>query len=149
MISPEKLRRYAHCAGAPDELLKRVAMLGGERSFQPGAELFHEGEPARRLMILESGKVDIVHRMPGDRNVVVDTLVEGDLMAWSALLEPYALTASGVARMAGVAIEIDGEGMRKICQENPEYGLVMMTEIAKTLRARLEATRVQLAAASS
>ena len=148
MISPEKLRRYAHCAGAPDDLLKQVAMLGGERSFQPGAELFHEGEPARRLMILESRKVDIVHRMAGGRAVAVDTLVEGDLMAWSALLEPYLLTASGVARTAGVAIEIDGEGMRKICQENPAYGLVMMTEVAKTLRARLEATRVQLAAAS-
>ena len=148
MISPERLRRYAHCAGAPDDLLKQVAMLGGERSFQPGAELFHEGEPARRLMILESGKVDIVHRMAGGRAVAVDTLVEGDLMAWSAPLEPYVLTASGVARTAGVAIEIDGEGMRRICRENPAYGLVMMTEIAKTLRARLEATRIQLAAAS-
>jgi CRP-like cAMP-binding protein len=147
MISPEKLRRYAHCAGAPDELLKQVAMLAGERAFQTGAELFHEGEPARRLMILESGKVDIVHVMGDGRAAVVDSLVEGDLMAWSALLEPHVLTASGVARTAGTAIEIDGEGMRKICKENPEYGLVMMTEVAKTLRARLEATRVQLAAA--
>src|SRR3990172_10569683 len=119
MISPEKLRRYAHCAGAPDELLKQVAMLAEERSFQPRAELFHEGEPARRLMILESGTVDIVHRMPGERNVVVDTLVEGDLMAWSALLEPYVLTASGVARTAGVAAGIDGGGMPNTFQNKP------------------------------
>src|SRR3989304_1202678 len=65
MISPERLRRYAHCAGAPDDLLKQVAMLGGERSFQPGAELFHEDEPAPRPIILESGKGDIVHPMAG------------------------------------------------------------------------------------
>jgi len=43
-------------------------------------------------------------------------------------------------------LRIDGEGLRRICQENPAYGLVMMTEVAKTLRDRLSATRVQLAA---
>jgi hypothetical protein len=67
-------------------------------------------------------------------------------MAWSALLEPFRLTASGVARNTGVAIEIEAGGLRRICEGNPSYGLVMMTQVAKTLRDRLEATRVQLAA---
>jgi CRP-like cAMP-binding protein len=148
MISPERLRRYAHCAGASDELLKMVAMLAAERPFAAGEALFEEGQPARKLMMLESGSVDIVHTLGDGRRVIVDTLVGGDMMAWSALLEPYLLTAAGVGREAGRLIDIDGEGMRRLCQENPEYGLTLMTEVAKTLRARLNATRVQLAAAS-
>jgi hypothetical protein len=63
------------------------------------------------------------------------------------VLEPYVLTATGIGRTAGRFIEIEGENLRRLCRENPEYGLTMMTEVAKTLRARLEATRVQLAAA--
>jgi CRP-like cAMP-binding protein len=148
MISPERLRRYAHCAGAPDELLKQVAMLAAETPFDAGQRLFEEGQPARKLLMLESGSADIVHRLGSGKEVVVDTLVAGDLMAWSALLEPYVLTAGAIGREAGRLIAIDGEGMRRICKENPEYGFTMMTEVAKTLRARLEATRVQLAAAS-
>jgi len=148
MISPERLRRYAHCAGASDELLKKVAMLAAEKTFDAGERLFEEGKPARQLLMLESGSVDIVHRLGSGKDVIVDTLVGGDLLAWSALLEPYLLTASGVGREAGRLIAIDGEGMRQLCKENPEYGLTMMTEVAKTLRARLEGTRAQLAAAS-
>ena len=147
MISPERLRRFAHCAGATDELLKQVAMLASERPFDAAQRLFEEGMPARKLMMLESGSVDIVHTLGSGTAVIVDTLVGGDLMAWSALLEPHVLTATGIARIAGRLVEIDGEGLRRLCQDNPEYGLTMMTEVAKTLRARLEATRVQLAAA--
>jgi CRP-like cAMP-binding protein len=147
MISPERLRRFPHCAGAGDELLKQVAMLAAEKPFEVGERLFEEGSAARKLMMLESGSVDIVHALGSGKTVVVDTLVGGDLMAWSAVLEPYVLTATGIGRTAGRFIEIEGEGLRRLCRENPEYGLTMMTEVAKTLRARLEATRVQLAAA--
>lgn len=146
MISPERLRRYPHCAGAPDDLLKAVAMLARERSFKAGERLFEEGATATRLMFLDAGEVDIVYRLGDNREVAVETLVEGDLMAWSALLEPYRLTATGVARKDGLAIEIEAEALRRICEENPAHGYVMMTQVAKTLRDRLAATRVQLAA---
>ncbi len=146
MISPERLRRYPHCAGAGDELLGRVAMLAEEKTFEPRDRLFEEGQLARHLLMLESGKVDIVYRLPDGRDVVVDTLVDGDIMAWSALLEPYRLTASGVARTGGRLIAVEAEGLRTLCKANPEFGLPMMTQIAKTLRDRLAATRVQLVA---
>lgn len=146
MISPERLRRYPHCAGAPDEMLKAVAMLAHERSFKAGDRLFEEGATATKLMFLDSGEVDIVYRLGDNRDVTVETLVEGDLMAWSAVLEPYRLTATGIGRKGGVVIEVEAEGLRRLCQENPFHGFVMMTQVAKTLRDRLNATRVQLAA---
>ena len=96
--------------------------------------------------MLELGTVDIVFRMPDGRDVIVETLVEGDIMAWSALLEPYRLTASGVARSEGRMIAIEAEGLRTLCKTNPEFGLPMMTQVAKTLRDRLAGTRVQLVA---
>ncbi|HLC02204.1 MAG TPA: cyclic nucleotide-binding domain-containing protein [Anaerolineales bacterium] len=146
MISPERLRRYPHCAGAPDEMLKSVAMLARERPFKAGERLVEEGATATKLMLLDAGEVDIVYRLGDDRDVTVDTLVEGDLMAWSALLEPHRLTATGIARKDGLVIEIEAEGLRGICQANPTYGYQMMTQVAIALRDRLSATRVQLAA---
>lgn len=147
MISPERLRRQPHCAGAPDELLAQVAMLAKERRFRAGEVLFEEGQRASHLLFLESGEIDIVFALGGGQKVVVDTLVAGDVMAWSALLEPHLLTASGVGSTDGVMVAIEGEGLRRLCVENPAYGYVMMTQVARTLRDRLTATRVQLAAA--
>ncbi|HJX40101.1 MAG TPA: cyclic nucleotide-binding domain-containing protein [Anaerolineales bacterium] len=148
MISPERLRRFPHCAGASDEMLKQVAMLGKERSFKAEERLFEEGKSASHLIMLEAGQVDIVYTLAKGRQVIVDTVVAGDLLAWSALMEPYKLTATGVARGEGMLIEVEAEPLRKLCQGNPEYGFMMMKQVAMTLRARLTATRVQLAGMS-
>jgi CRP-like cAMP-binding protein len=103
--------------------------------------------PAKHLLFLEAGEVNIVFTLGGGHKVTVGTVAAGDVMAWSALLEPNQLTASGVARTDVVCIAIEGEGLRRLCLENPAYGYTMMTQVAKTLRDRLTATRVQLAAA--
>jgi CRP-like cAMP-binding protein len=149
LISPEKLRKYPHCAGAPDELLKKVAMLGKEQEFNAGDRLFSEGQTADHLLFLESGQIDIVFSLGNNKHVTVDTLITGDMLAWSSLLEPFTLTASGVAKSDGVLIKIDAAGLREICEENPSYGFFMMRQVATTLRERLTATRVQLAGMSS
>lgn len=148
MISPERLRRFPHCAGIPDEMLKQVAMLAKERQFKAGERLFEEGKIAAQLLMLETGEVDIIYTLADGKQVTVDAVVAGDLMAWSALLEPHILTATGVAKGDGLTIAVEAEPLRKLCMANPEYGFLMMTQIAITLRSRLTATRVQLAGMS-
>jgi CRP/FNR family transcriptional regulator, cyclic AMP receptor protein len=147
MISPERLRKQPHCAGAPDDLLRKVAMLTAERPFGKGEVLFEEGGRATHLLFLEAGEVNIVFTLGSGNEVTVDSLVAGDVLAWSALLEPHVLTARGVGRSAGMCLAVEAEGLRKLCAEHPAYGYIMMTQVAKTLRDRLTATRVQLAAA--
>lgn len=146
MISPERLRRFPHCAQAPDEMLKKVAMISEGRDFDEGEELFAEGNPADHLMFLEDGEVNILYRLGDHTEVVVDTLVAGDTLAWSALLQPYTLTATGVGRVAGSLVAVQAKELRALCVENPRYAYQLMTEVARTLRSRLDATRVQLAA---
>ncbi len=159
MISPEALRRYPHFAGVPDECLKSVAMLSDERSFKAdeklfsesgglkaGAQIYEKGEEANFLLILTEGQVDIVFSLGEDENIVVDTLVSGDLMAISALIPPHHLTASGIARQDGKLIQIKAAELRQLCEDVPELGYRLMLQVAKTAKNRLSATRIQLAA---
>ncbi len=146
MISPERLRRYPHFAGVSEEGLKEVAMISEEREFQAGQVLFNEGDPAEYLMILERGQVDIRYELGDGSQVTVDTLVGGDLMGWSALLDPYMLTASGVAKTSGRLIAVRAEPLRELCDENPAFGYRIMERVAQTLRSRLRGTRIQLVA---
>ncbi|NIM93425.1 MAG: cyclic nucleotide-binding domain-containing protein [Anaerolineales bacterium] len=146
MISTEELKRYPHFAGMPGVLLRDIASISRNRDFVAGDRLFSEGNTARHLMFLKSGEVAIVYRLGDDREVVADTLVAGDAMAWSALLEPHVLTGSGVASKDGSLLEIEAESLRRICDENRDYGYTVMKEVGKTLRTRLSAMRVQAAA---
>ncbi len=111
MISPERLRRQPHCAGVPEAILKSVARLAQERPFAAGDLLLEEGQLARHLLFIETGEVDIVFTLGDGHRAVVDTLVAGDLAGWSALLEPYMLTATGVARTRGSLIEIEADAV--------------------------------------
>jgi CRP/FNR family cyclic AMP-dependent transcriptional regulator len=146
MISPERLRRFPHCASAPDELLKNLAIIGEVLKFTSGQEIFIEGNPARYLMFLEEGEIDIIYRLGDKTEIVVDTLVAGDTLSWSALIPPHTLTASGTAKTEGSLIQLEAVALRELCEKNPEQAYMLMVEVAVTLKERLSAARTQLAA---
>jgi CRP-like cAMP-binding protein len=146
MLSTEVLQRYPNFAGVSVDRLNEIATISRIKIFVEGQELFREGNTATHFLFLISGEIQVIYQLGDGRHVVVDTLVAGDPLAWSALLEPHTLTASGIARKAGSLIEIEAEGLRQMCKENTDFGYIMMREVAKTLRSRLRAMRVQAAA---
>jgi CRP-like cAMP-binding protein len=161
MISPEVLRRYPHFAGIADACLGEVAKLSEEVEFKAGDRIFEEsgsflatariyekGEEATHLMLLTEGKVDIGLTLGTGETVVVGTLVEGDLMALSALIPPYHLSATGIAKGDGKMIQIKAEPLRDLLDDNPELGYRLMQGVAKGIMTRLQDTRVELAGQS-
>jgi len=99
-------------------------------------------------MILTEGKVDIALTLGTGEKAVVGTLVAGDLMALSALIPPYHLSATGVAKEDGKLIQIEAEALRQLCEENPGLGYRLMQGVAKGIMTRLQDTRVELAGQS-
>lgn len=161
MISPEVFRRYPHFAGIDEACLGEVAKISEEREFKNGETIFEEsgsylatariyekGEQATHLMLLTKGKVDIALTLGTGEKAVVGTLVDGDLMALSALIPPYHLSATGVAKQDGKMIQIKAEALRKLCEDNPPLGYRLMQGVAKGIMTRLQDTRVELAGQS-
>ena len=149
LISPQSLKYFPHFAGLNDEYLRQIALISDKVNFEAGDVLFVEEALATHLCILTSGTVDIVYRLGDNRTLVADTLIAGDAFGWSALLEPYKLTATSVGSKTGEYIRIEGEGLRRICDENPACGYRVTMELCKLLRDRLSALRIQIAAAQS
>lgn len=146
MVSIEVLRSFPYFAGVSPESLKAVAAITEERTFPAGQPLFKEGEAAQALYILRAGEVDIVYQHHVDEGRVVDTVVAGDLIGWSSLVEPYRCTATAVPRAAGRAVRIDAAGIRKLCEHDHTLGYHLLKELAGTLSRRLQGALVQLAA---
>lgn len=146
MISPETLRRYPHFADMSEDVLKSLAMIASEQTFPAGQQLFYEGDTAKNLHVILSGEVDIRYVMGSGEPRTVDTLVAGDLLCWSALVEPYKTTAIGTATKDTRVVSLDGAKLREFCKAHPEVGYAFMTQVAKLLANRLDNARVQLAA---
>ncbi len=146
MVSMEILRSLPYFAGVGTESLRAVAAITEERDLAAGEPLFREGDPAQALFILRAGEVDIVYQRPADEGLVVDTVIAGDLIGWSSLVEPYRCTATAVPRAAGRAVRIDAAGIRKLCEQDHTLGYHLLKELAGTLSRRLQGALVQLAA---
>jgi CRP-like cAMP-binding protein len=161
MISPEVFRRYPHFAGIEEDCLLEVAKISEERVFKEGETIFEEsasylatakiyekGEQATHLMLIIEGKVDVALTLGTGEKAVVGTLVDGDLMALSALIPPYHLSATGVAKGDGKLIQIEATPLRTLCEDNPGLGYRLMQGVAKGIMTRLQDTRVELAGQS-
>lgn len=146
MVSPEMLRRYSYFARVSEETLKEIAMLAEEKSYPAGMRLFYVGDPADYLNIIVEGEVDIQYELGNGEKRTVDTLVPGDILVWSALVEPYRTTAIGTTTKPTKVIAIKAKALRELCDKDPMLGYQLMREIAKLLASRLESARVQLAA---
>ena len=147
MISPELLRRYPYFAGVDDECLKAVAMIADEQSVAAGTEIFAEGDAADNLSIIVRGEVNIQYILGNGERRTVDALVNGDILGWSALVEPYKYTAIGTACKDTSLVMIDAKQLRGLCNGTPLLGYKLMSQIAKLLAHRLESARIQLATA--
>ncbi len=148
MISPEMLRRYQCFATVGDASLKAVAMIAKEVSVAAGTELFHEGDPAENLSILVDGEVKIQYTMGDNELRTVDTLVSGDLVGWSALVEPYKMTSVATASTDSRLVAIEAARLRELCDRDPLLGYRLLSQVARLLGDRLEGARLQLAAAT-
>ena len=145
MISPEVLRRYPYFAGISEESLKGLAMIAEEKAVPAKTTIFREGDPAEHLSVILKGEVNVQYLLGTGEVRTVDTLVEGDLLGWSALVEPYKFTAIATTTKDAVLARLDGPRLRKLCDDDPLLGFRLTTQVAKLLAHRLEGARVQLA----
>jgi CRP/FNR family transcriptional regulator, cyclic AMP receptor protein len=146
MISPEILRRYPYFAGISDESVKQLAMIAEEKTIPAKTEMFREGDPAVHLSVILKGEISIQYLLGNDELRTVDTLVAGDLLGWSAIIEPFKYTAICTAAKETHLARIDASKLRDLCEKDPLLGYRLTIQIAKLLAHRLEGARVQLAA---
>jgi len=145
MVAPEVLRSYAYFQWATDDSLSTMAMVSNDVEFEAGQELFKPGEPADFMYVLTEGEVAIQYAASDGKRRTVDTLGPGDLILWSAVVDPFVATAFGVASTACKAVSIDAARLRQLMDEDGDLRNSLMTQIVKVTAARLKGAREQLA----
>jgi CRP-like cAMP-binding protein len=145
MVSPELLRRYPFFAGFADNELKRLAMAGREMGLGQGERLFAEGEAATTFYFLIDGEVEILICASEDcpESVALSSLPAGQLVGWSALVEPSIYTASAQATRPSRVIAFSQADFEPLKADAHLY-CRMMYKVAQVIGHRLKDTRVQL-----
>lgn len=153
MISPELLRRYPFFGVFNDAQLKEIAMIAEEEIFESGQSVFQEGQPANFVYLLQAGGIDLFQTVAEEKpsgeqkEFLLGEINPGELFGISSVIEPYRYTTSARTTVQSRAIVIDATALRALFEKDLRLAYLCMQQIAKTALERLNATRVQLAAA--
>ena len=122
--------------GVKEEYITLLQPLFERFSCPAGTMVIEQGEAADFLYLVENGMVEIFYK-PYDNEVITITHVEaGGLFGWSALIGSTKYTSSGVAINELSALRIRGLDLRKLCQESPEAGKVILDRLAGAVSSR-------------
>ena len=153
MESPELLRRYPFFSRFSEKQLKAIAEISDEIDLSKGEKIFEECQPANFLFLLIEGGVDLSYKSAEEfypktrKDFDVGEISPGEILAFSSLIEPYALNATAHASQPSKFIKVDAVALRKLFENDPHMGYIAMQQLTKAIMERLADTRVQLAAA--
>lgn len=122
----------------------KLLALGETCRYAAGQFVFHEGDPALYLFIVESGRVAIEIHIPSKGRRTILTIGPGDVFSWCALVEPRIETGSVRAVEDTVVVGIKGGVLMDLCREDPEFGFELYRALAEVIAGRLTATRLQM-----
>jgi CRP-like cAMP-binding protein len=152
MIATMMLRPVSFFDFLKPSLLKSIAAISNEVSYDSGDYIFREKEYARELCILVQGNVDLFFTIDVEyhpelhKELMFSEIGPGELFGISALVEPHILTSSARASKPCQVIKIDRMGLQALCDQDKQFANGLMHQVAKTTLERLNAARLQLAA---
>jgi len=109
-----------------------------------GHRLFAEGDTARRFWLIRSGRVALDVHAPGDRQLIVETLGQGDLLGLSWLVPPYQWQFSATAVADAMTFEFNADAVRAACESDAGLGYQLLQRVMSAASSRLQATRIRM-----
>lgn len=147
MMTPKQA--FKECAvfeSLSDPDLDRIVALAQPSDWEAGATLFGEGSPAKDLFVLEKGKIALqMHLSTGNsqlaKRVTVDVVTKGDVVGWSAVVEPYKYNFTAVCLEPTRLLGIDGSKLRGLLRDDYRMGYEVLRRLIQVVASRLDETR--------
>jgi len=140
----------------PETDIQALAAHARLESVEAGCPILREDDCADVLYMLVVGKVrlsfdipgtSVESGVPGSGKVLIRTITEpGRVIGWSAMVEPYHYRATATALEECQLLAFDREWLEAHCEEAPEFGVRLMSQILWVLGNRLRETRIRLVA---
>ncbi len=149
MTDKQILRNLRGCelfSALSDSELKKIAASVLEKEYEAGATIFHEGNNADELLVLQEGKVAVQMILPRkaeqmSRRVSVEIVGKNDVLGWSAIAEPYVYTLTAVCLQKIKALSVSGNKLRRLLRDDHEIGYKVLNGLVKVIASRLYDTR--------
>lgn len=129
--------------------LEKVAVLCRSASYRENEVIFKEGDEAGEIYILTEGRVvrEMEVRPVANRPAIptaVDVSTKGEILGWSAMVEPYTYTLSARCLTNCTVLAMKGDMLRKLMDEDVSLGYELLKRLSQLIKLRLAESRLRL-----
>jgi len=140
----ETLAAHPFLTGLSPQQLQFLLPCASFVSWPADQTIFIEGEPARHLYLLRSGRVALSIHRPRRGQRIVYTLGEGDVigMGWLDLPQQWFFDARTVEVTRAIALEADC--LARLSEVRPELGYELLQRFVRVMLAKIRLLKLQL-----
>lgn len=138
MVAIEELKKFDIFNGLTDSELAIIGEMAKKKKYEKGTRIFEVMSQAMNLYLIRNGKIEIRMRANhSPQQFPIDTIGQGEIFGWSAVTEPYTLTAAAWALEDSELLVLNGEVLRDLFKKNNHIGYKVMMKIASVISSRL------------
>ncbi len=130
--------------GLPSADRERILERFRVKDHAAGEVIFHQGETADRLYLLASGKVEIRFKPDDGEPLTVSVIESGGIFGWSAALGRSCYTSGAFCTEPARSFSIRGRDLRRIYEEHPATGVILLERLAEVIAMRLTSTHAHV-----
>ena len=143
-VTPADLAGHTFLRGMAGGHLAVLSRLCWVAPVPRGHLFFTEGDTAHRFWLICSGHVALDLTAPGGRELIVETLGQGDLLGLSWFVPPYQWQFSAAAVHDTTTFEFNADAVRAACESDAGLGYELLQRVMAAASSRLQATRVRM-----
>lgn len=131
-------------AAMPPRVQEKLLALGQTFHFKREETVFQEGSPSLYMFIVKTGRVSVDIHIPSKGRRAILTAGPGEVVSWSALVQPCVHHASARALEDTELFGLPGDVLSAVCEEDYQVGYELYRALAEIVSTRLTATRLQM-----
>ena len=144
MSEVSKFRYLPIFRDIPAEELEQIGTMFELKQIIAGETIFHQGDEAKNLFILLTGKVSIRYKPYDGPPLTISSIIPGWVFGWSAALGRETYTSEAFALLPGSAFGLSKEHLLEICNRNDEAGIIFLDRLTSIIADRLNQTPKQI-----
>src|SRR5512136_410131 len=122
-----------------------MVKIGKIFNFEPGQVIFHEGDKEDYLYVVLEGRVAIEMTVPGHGRIRILTAEPMEEVGWSSVTPVVRQRTAGArAVLPSRLVAFDANELRKMCDEDHDFGYYVMRRLVNVVAGRLLTGRLQL-----
>ncbi len=130
--------------GLSKEELGKITGISAKETFEPGKEIFADGDKGEKFYLILDGKVRISKKIQGVGEEALAILEKGHYFGEMSLIDSAPRSAYAIANTAVDLMVIDKDDFGKLLEVDKDLAYKLLWSFVRTLSARLRETNEKI-----